>query len=59
MGVETGGLLGLIWLALIIYAVVKTVQSNAGTGAKVLWILLVLVLPVFGLVVWLIFGPKG
>lgn len=59
MGVETGGLLGLIWLALVIYAIIKTVQSSAGTGAKVIWTLVLLVLPLLGLLAWFIFGPKG
>ncbi|TCO78287.1 PLDc N-terminal domain-containing protein [Chromatocurvus halotolerans] len=59
MGIETGGFLGLIWLAIAIYAIIKTVQSSAGTGAKVIWTLVILVLPVFGLLAWFIFGPKG
>lgn len=59
MGIETGGLLGLIWLALVIYAIIKTVQSSAGTGAKVVWTLVILVLPLLGLLAWFIFGPKG
>lgn len=59
MGVETGGLLGLIWLALVIYAIIRTVQSSAGTGAKVIWTLVLLVLPLIGLLAWFIFGPKG
>lgn len=59
MGVETGGFLGLIWLALVIYAIIKTVQSPAGTGAKVIWTLVLLVLPLFGLLAWFFFGPKG
>jgi len=56
---KTGGLLGLIWLALAIYAIIKTVQSSAGTGAKVIWTLAILVLPLIGLLAWLLFGPKG
>ena len=59
MGVETGGLLGLIHLIIVIYALVKIVQSGASTGAKVLWIVVVLVLPILGLILWLLFGPKG
>ena len=59
MGVETGGLLGLIHLVIVIYALVKIVQSGASTGAKVLWIVIVLVLPILGLVLWLLLGPKG
>ncbi|WP_200176503.1 hypothetical protein [Ectothiorhodospira shaposhnikovii] len=40
MGVEVTGLLSLILLIAIIWAIVSTVQSRAGTGAKVLWIVL-------------------
>jgi hypothetical protein len=59
MGIEVGGLLGLIILALDIYAIVKVAGSGASTGAKVLWILLILVLPVVGLIIWFVAGPKG
>jgi len=59
MGVEVGGILGLIILIADIWAIVKTVQSNASTGAKVIWIVLILLLPVVGLLIWLIAGPKG
>jgi hypothetical protein len=57
--IEIGGLFGLIILILNVYAIVKIVQSNAGTGSKVLWIVLILLLPVLGLLLWLLFGPKG
>ena len=59
MGIEVGGLLGLLLLIADIWAIVKTVQSGASTGAKVFWIVLILVLPLLGLILWLIFGPKG
>lgn len=36
MGLEIGGFFGLLWLILVIYAIVKTIDSGAGTGAKVL-----------------------
>jgi hypothetical protein len=57
--IEVTGLLGLIVLVLNVYAIVKIVQSRAGTGAKVLWIVVILLLPVLGLILWLLFGPKG
>jgi hypothetical protein len=57
--VEIGGLFGLIILILNVYAIVKIVQSNAGTGAKVAWIVVILLLPVLGLLLWLFLGPKG
>ncbi|WP_340117514.1 PLDc N-terminal domain-containing protein [Pelagibius sp. 7325] len=59
MGIEIGGLFGLLLLIANIWAIVKTVQSGASTGAKVLWILLILVLPLLGFLLWLLFGPKG
>ncbi len=58
MQVEVTGLLGLIHLILTIYAIVKIVGSSADTGSKVLWIVIVLLLPVLGLILWLIFGPS-
>jgi hypothetical protein len=59
MGIEVGGIFGLILLVLDIWAIVKTVQSGASTGAKVIWILLILLLPLLGFIIWLIAGPKG
>jgi hypothetical protein len=56
---EVGGLFGLLILILDVYAIVKTVQSNAGTAAKVAWIVVILLLPVLGLLLWFLFGPKG
>lgn len=59
MGIEVGGLLGLIWLIIVIWAIVKVAKSSAGGLAKLLWILALLVFPLVGLIVWLLFGPKG
>jgi hypothetical protein len=57
--IQVGGLLGLIILIFDVWAIVKTVQSGASTGTKVLWIVLILLLPVLGLILWLILGPRG
>ena len=59
MGIEVGGLLGLIWLVIVIWAVIKCANSSAGGVAKVLWILILLFMPVLGLILWLLLGPKG
>ncbi|NRG17901.1 PLDc N-terminal domain-containing protein [Rhizobiales bacterium] len=59
MGIEVSGLLGLLVLAVDIYAIVKTLGSGAGTGAKVIWILVILVLPLLGVILWFLFGPSG
>ncbi|SLN73750.1 PLDc N-terminal domain-containing protein [Oceanibacterium hippocampi] len=58
MGVEVGGIFGLIILIADIWAIVKVLGSSASTGAKVIWILVILLLPVIGLIAWLVAGPK-
>ncbi|AQY67606.1 MULTISPECIES: PLDc N-terminal domain-containing protein [Pseudomonas] len=59
MGSTFNGLVGLIILALDIWAIINVFKSGASTGAKVLWILLILLLPVLGLIIWAIAGPRG
>ena len=59
MGIEIGGLLGLVILIADIWAIVKTFESPSSTGTKVLWIVLILLLPVLGLIVWLFAGPRS
>ncbi|MPY71945.1 MAG: hypothetical protein GEU92_17915 [Alphaproteobacteria bacterium] len=59
MGIEVGGLIGLIVLIADIWAIVNVFQSSASTAAKVIWIVVILLLPVVGLIVWLIAGPRG
>jgi hypothetical protein len=59
MGVEVGGLLGLIILVLDVYAIIKVVGSSASTGTKVLWVVLILLLPILGLILWALLGPKS
>ncbi|MHA7879987.1 MAG: PLDc N-terminal domain-containing protein [Saccharospirillum sp.] len=58
MSIEVSGFFGLILLICVIYGILKTVQSRAGTGAKVLWIVVMLLLPLLGFILWLLFGPK-
>ncbi len=58
MGVEVGGLIGLIILVLNIWAIIKVVQSGVATGSKVLWVVLILLLPILGFLIWFIAGPK-
>ncbi len=53
-----GGLFGLIILVLDVWAIVQIVQSGATTGKKVLWIVLIILLPILGLILWLLLGRK-
>ena len=50
-------LIGLIVLVLDIVALVKLLQSSADTGAKILWALLIILLPVVGMVLYFLMGP--
>ena len=53
------GLLGLIILSADIYAIYQVLTSSTSTLSKILWTLGILLLPVVGLIVWLIAGPRG
>lgn len=55
---EVGGLFGLLVLAADIWAILNIIQSASTTGSKALWILLVLVLPVLGVIIWYFAGPR-
>lgn len=59
MGSTLNSLLGLVILALDIWAILNIVKSSTETGKKVLWVLLILFLPVIGLVIWALLGPRG
>ncbi|MBB5213096.1 PLDc N-terminal domain-containing protein [Microbulbifer hydrolyticus] len=53
------GILGLLILIADIYAIVKIVQSSASGLKKLVWVLIVLILPVIGLIAWFLLGPGG
>jgi hypothetical protein len=56
---EITGVGGFILLVLDVWAIISVVGSRAGTGSKVLWVLVILFLPLLGFVAWLIFGPRA
>ena len=53
-----GGILGLIVLVLDIIAILDAIKSSMDTGKKALWIILILVLPVVGMVLYFLIGKK-
>ena len=59
MDIEISGLFGLLILIGSVWAIINIVQSRSSTGAKVLWVVFVLLLPLLGLIVWLFAGPRG
>ena len=50
---------GLLVLIADIWAIINIVQSSADTGRKVLWTVLVVLLPVLGFILWFFLGPKS
>jgi succinate dehydrogenase/fumarate reductase cytochrome b subunit len=52
------GLFGLVVLVADVWAIVNVFQSGADTGRKVLWTVLVILLPVLGFILWYFLGPK-
>lgn len=56
---EVTGLFGFIVLVLDIWAIVSTIGSARSVLAKVLWVLLILLLPLIGFLIWLVAGPRA
>ena len=52
------GILGLVILVLDIIAILDCVKSSKSGGQKALWVILILVLPVVGLVLYYVIGKK-
>ena len=59
MRIEVGGFFGLLVLIADIWAIVNVLGSRSSTGAKVLWTLLILLLPLLGFIIWLLAGPRA
>lgn len=47
----------IVHLALLIYAAIQILGSNADTMRKIIWIVIVAIFPLVGLIVWFLFGP--
>jgi succinate dehydrogenase/fumarate reductase cytochrome b subunit len=54
-----GGIFGVLVLAGDIWAILNISQSSASNGRKLVWILVVLLLPLLGLIVWFLAGPRS
>jgi hypothetical protein len=52
-----GGIGGLIILIADIYAIVMILKSSAKDLEKLVWALVVFILPVIGLIIWYFAGP--
>ena len=52
-------ILATIIFALDVWAIASIINTNESNGTKLLWILLVALLPVVGLIIWWFAGPKA
>ena len=52
-------ILALLILVGDVWAILNIAQSRESTGIKALWVVLVLVLPLLGLIIWYFAGPKS
>jgi len=59
MNMQYNGILGLLVLAGDVWAIISIFQSGASNEKKALWIVLVVVLPVVGLILWFFLGPRN
>jgi hypothetical protein len=56
---EVKGFFGILVLIADVYAILQIVQSTASAGKKTLWIVLVILLPLAGFILWYLLGPKA
>jgi hypothetical protein len=52
-------LLGIIILVADIWAIVNIINSNEKGSTKLIWTLVILLLPLIGLLIWFFAGPKS
>jgi len=53
------GLWGLLILIGDVWAIINIFQSSASNEKKLLWIVVVLLLPLLGLILWFFLGPRS
>lgn len=58
LGYGYNGLFGLLLLIGDVWAIVNIFQSGAATDRKVIWTVLVILLPLVGFLIWLFAGPR-
>lgn len=55
---ELSGFIGLIIFILDVWAILRILKSKAEDLNKAIWIGVIVFLPIFGLLLWLLFGPS-
>ena len=58
MSLGYNSLLGVLILVADIWAIINIFQSSVSNEKKLIWIIVVVVLPVLGLILWFFLGPR-
>jgi len=58
MNIGYNGLWGLLILAGDIWAIINILQSSVSNEKKLIWIIVVVLLPLLGLILWYFLGPR-
>lgn len=53
-----GGIVGVLILIGDIWALINIFQSSAANDKKLLWVVVVVLLPLLGLILWFFLGPR-
>jgi succinate dehydrogenase/fumarate reductase cytochrome b subunit len=53
-----GGIIGVLILIGDIWALINILQSSAANDKKLLWVVVVVLLPLLGLILWFFLGPR-
>jgi len=53
------GIIGLLIFVADIWAILNIAQARVENLKKAIWIVVIVMLPVLGLVLWFLFGPRG
>jgi hypothetical protein len=59
MDYRYGSIIGLLIFIVDIFAIIEIFKSSRDTMSKLLWTLLILVFPLFGLIIYYAFGRKS
>jgi hypothetical protein len=54
-----GSILGVLILIGDIWALINILQSSVGNDKKLLWVVVVVLLPLIGLILWFFMGPRN
>ena len=59
LGYGYGGILGVLILIGDVWALINILQSSAANDKKLLWVVVVVLLPLLGLILWYFLGPRN